>query len=330
MSYEPSDYQLADAVREQREARPESSAKFLHRVIKIKYPDWALSETRLKKFIKSNPATEQQVRSQARTPPRAPENRGDRPSQVPALSLPTPPADGFAVMEELIVSSERQRRLDNDRQQEFMQQFLQAQQQIQQQQSQQMQFLQQQMAFQQQQWMEIQQKGQQQMQELNTTMKTVSEKLVHMESSLTSVLVSDGATSVDKLPSLDTLIASAEKQDRVSFPLGDSGVRTASAVSLQQPTIADVQAAPNPEVAAQKGISDGGLVKVSDKAKIINSDPNSKFQVLRTAPLPGSNASSSSTLSVAVREDQKYNPASYSEFVIREPGRPEMRVPVLS
>jgi hypothetical protein len=159
---------------------------------------------------------------------------------------------------------------------------------------------------------------------------TVSEKLVHMESSLTSVLVSDGATSVDKLPSLDTLIASAEKQDRVSFPLGDSGVRTASSVSLQQPTIADVQAAPNPEVAAQKGISDGGLVKVSDKAKIINSDPNSKFQVLRTAPLPGSNASSSSTLSVAVREDQKYNPASYSEFVIREPGRPEMRVPVLS
>ena len=127
MSFEPSDSQLADAVREQREARPESSAKFLQRVIKIKYPDWALSETRLKKFIKSNPATEQRVRSQAHTPPRAPENRGDRPSQVPALSLPAPPAAGFAVMEELIVSSERQRRLDNDRQQEFLQQFLQAQ-----------------------------------------------------------------------------------------------------------------------------------------------------------------------------------------------------------
>jgi hypothetical protein len=34
MSFEPSDSQLADAVREQREARPESSAKFLQRVIK--------------------------------------------------------------------------------------------------------------------------------------------------------------------------------------------------------------------------------------------------------------------------------------------------------
>jgi len=374
MSFEPSDFQLADAVREQREARPESSVKFLHKVIKLKYPNWTLSETRLKKFIRSNPATEQQElppnitsSSKAPNPPSAiasldsatragnfvsaslpggavataAEDRGKRPSQVPALSLPTPPTAGFAVVEELIASSERQRRLDVDRQQEFLQQFLQTQQQIQQQQmqnqqllfqqqqSQQMHFLQQQMTFQQQQ-MEFQQQQQRQMQELNTTMKTVSEKLVQMESTLTSGLEVGGATSVDKLPSLDTLIASSAKVDQVSVPLHDSGVRISAPVSLQQPTIADVQAAPNPEVASQKGISDGGLVKVSDKAKIINRDPNSKFQVLRTAPPPGISASASFTLSVAVLEDQKFNPASYSDFVIREPGRPEMRVPVLS
>ena len=137
MSFEPSDFQLADAVREQREARPESSVKFLHKVIKLKYPNWTLSETRLKKFIRSNPATEQQElppnitsSSKAPNPPSAiasldsatraanfvsaslpggavataTEDRGKRPSQVPALSLPTPPTAGFAVVEELIAS----------------------------------------------------------------------------------------------------------------------------------------------------------------------------------------------------------------------------------
>jgi hypothetical protein len=60
MSFEPSDSQVALAVGELREARPEASAKFLLKVIRIKYPNWQLSETRLKKFTKSNPAAGQE------------------------------------------------------------------------------------------------------------------------------------------------------------------------------------------------------------------------------------------------------------------------------
>ena len=300
MSFEPSDFQLADAVREQREARPESSVKFLQEAIsssttanpavggvgRLRAGTW---EGRLPRSSVAVATAPPGRLAETKLAARVAESRLaiaegglgalDEEVMFGGNSCCSVPVAGLLLMNFFNRVSE----------------------------SVQFGYL-----------------------SLITLLKTVSEKLVQMESALTSGLEVGGATSVDKLPSLDTLIASSAKADHVSIPLHDSGVRISAPVSLQQPTIADVQAAPNPEVASQKGISDGGLVKVSDKAKIINRDPNSKFQVLRTAPPPGISASASFTLSVAVLEDQKFNPASYSDFVIREPGRPEMRVPVLS
>ena len=97
---------------------------------------------------------------------------------------------------------------------------------------------------------------------------------------------------------------------------------------LQQPTIAQVLAAPNPEIAAQKGVSHGGLVIVSDKAKVV-APSSTLFSVVQTARPVGVTASASATLTVTVPEAEKLNPASYTEFRVREPGRPEFRVPVL-
>jgi len=150
--------------------------------------------------------------------------------------------------------------------------------------------------------------------------------------SLTVLMEAGSANSVSKLPSLDSFIYSSRQDHAHPSPSVNSAIRTTSFAAIQQPTIDQVRAAPNPEDAGRKGITDGGLVKVSNQASIIhfdNSNSGSKFQVLRTAPPSGSAASSSQVLAVTVPRDHKFNPASYSEFVIREPGHPEIRVPVL-
>ena len=265
---------------------------------------------------------------------------GKRPPQVPALSLPAAPAAGFAVIEELIASTERQRRLDEERHQAFLLQVLQSQQQsqqqfqqlllqnqqqmFQQQQAQQMQIQEQQLRFQEQQ-LRFQVQHQLQMDGLASTMAATTKSL----ESLTGLMEASSANSVSKLPSLDSFIDSSRQDHAHPSPSVDSAIRTASFAAIQQPTIDQVRAAPNPEDAGRKGIADGGLVKVSNQASIIhfdNSNSGSKFRVLRTAP--SSPASASQVLAVCVPKDQKFNPASYSEFVIREPGRPEIRVPV--
>lgn len=89
MSFEPSDAELADAVREIWQSRPESSAKYLHKVIKIKHPNWQLSETRVKKFVRGDPIAsheEQKTSSQI---------DGTAPSR-PA-SAPLTPERGFVL-----------------------------------------------------------------------------------------------------------------------------------------------------------------------------------------------------------------------------------------
>jgi hypothetical protein len=273
---------------------------------------------------------------------KASKDEGKRPPQVPALSLPAAPAAGFAVIEELIASTERQRRLDEERHQAFLLQVLQSQQQsqqqfqqlllqnqqqmFQQQQAQQMQIQEQQLRFQEQQ-LRFQEQHQLQMSGLASTMAATTKSL----ESLTGLMEASSANSVSKLPSLDSFIDSSRQDHAHPSPSVDSAIRTTSFAAIQQPTIDQVRAAPNPEDAGRKGIADGGLVKVSNQASIIhfdNSNSGSEFRVLRTAPPSGSAASASQVLAVCVPEDHKFNPESYSEFVIREPGRPEIRVPV--
>jgi hypothetical protein len=174
------------------------------------------------------------------------QDQAKQPSQVPLLSPPAPPAADKSVFEELIASTERQHRLDADRHQEFLQQFLQSQQQFQQQQlsSQQLLFQQQQnqqMQFDkfQQQFLQSQQQQQQQMQELTTnfttTMKSVSEKLSQMESNLMKQDDKDGAVSVNKLPTLDSVIGFSSQHHSCSRS-GETGVRVSQAAALQQVT----------------------------------------------------------------------------------------------
>jgi hypothetical protein len=144
----------------------------------------------------------------------------------------------------------------------------------------------------------------------------VSEKLTLVESGLRGLAETSGETSVDKLQSLEEFKVSS-LIDRGN-PLPSSDIRTAASVSIQQPTVAQIQTAPSSEVAGQKGLTDGGFVNVSKQAIICSS--NAAIHVLRTtAP---------NTIAVVVPETEKLNPASYSDIIIREPGRPECRVPV--
>ena len=131
--------------------------------------------------------------------------------------------------------------------------------------------------------------------------------------SLTVLMEASSANSVSKLPSLDSFIDSSRQDHAHPSPSVDSAIRTAAFAVIQQPTIDQVRAAPNPEDAGRKGITDGGLVKVSNQASIIhfdNSNSGSKFQVLRTA---GSADSASQVLAATVPKGHKFNPTSESE-----------------
>jgi hypothetical protein len=299
-SVNPSQEDLVAALQALKLANPEMGVKSLRAAVKGKNPTWLVSEARVKKIV-----FEAGLESAASENP---------------LAGTTAAGGGITAFQQ--------------QQQEQQMQF----------QQQQMQFQQQQMLFQQQQMRQMQdltasmqmtmkimsesqEKQQLQMQELasamTTTMKNVSEKLTLVESGLSGLAKSSGETSVDKLQSLDEFKVSSVSDRENTLP--SSGIRTAASVSIQQPTIAQVQTAPSSEVAGQKGLTDGGFVNVSKQATISTS--SSAIRVLRTAAPAGANGVNH-TLAVVVPETEKLNPASYSEITIREPGRPEIRVPV--
>jgi hypothetical protein len=299
-SVNPSQEDLVAELQALKLANPEMGAKGLRTAVKGKNPTWLVSEARVKKIV-----VEAGLLSADSENP---------------LAYAAAAGGGIAAFQQQL----HQQQMQNQQQQ---MQFQQQQMQFQQQQMRQMQDLTASMQMTMKIVSESQAKQQLQMQELasamTTTMKSVSEKLTLVESGLSGLAKSRGETSVDKLQTLEEFKVS---------PLSDcgnvvssSGIRTAASVSIQQPTIAQVQSAPSSEVAAQKGLTDGGFVNVSKEATISTS--SSAIHVLRTAP-PSGASGVTHTLAVVVPETEKLNPASYSDITIREPGRPEIRVPV--
>jgi hypothetical protein len=135
------------------------------------------------------------------------------------------------------------------------------------------------------------------------------------------------ATPVNELRSLDEFTRENPPKHQVPVAAGACAIRAAEPVTIQQPTIAQVWSAPTPSVAAQQGVSDGGLIRVSGTASIIP-PPILNFHVLRTASPPGAAPDSSQTLSVVVPEAEKFNPSSYSQFTVQEPDGSVFEVPV--
>jgi len=300
-SVNPSQEDLVAALQALKLAKPEMGVKSLRAAVKGKNPTWLVSEARVKKIVFE--------------------------AGLESAGSENPLADTTAAGGGITAFQQQQQ----EQQMQFQQQQMQFQQQqmlFQQQQMRQMQDLTASMQMTMKIMSESQEKQQLQMQELasamTTTMKNVSEKLTLVESGLSGLAKSSGETSVDKLQSLDEFKVSSVSDRENTLP--SSGIRTAVSVSIQQPTIAQVQTAPSSEVAGQKGLTDGGFVNVSKQATISTS--SSAIRVLRTAVPAGANGVNH-TLAVVVPETEKLNPASYSEITIREPGRPEIRVPVL-